>query len=253
MAAQIEEDLKRNRAAYEQKLRSDTGLSATDALTPELRAKLAEADAEAAAYLAKRKEDDAKYITERGVRVAFGYSGRGGQFRSSADPEFLRNVSNADGITMRGNVFGVLTASIVITMQNRPSETISLDVEGDDTDWVGSATMALSTALSERESRGVRFLRNSTLRTALVLLAWVWFIPTIESLLQKFSVDSLLAVPVAIVPATLVGLLYQRLTPPFLITGTGPSLVLEIVKAAISPVLAAIAGVLANRFIGGKP
>ncbi len=168
MAAQVEEELKRDRAAFEQKLRSGAGLAPAAPLPPPLQAQLAKADADAAAYLAKRKADDQKFITERGVRLTFGYSSRGGQFRSSADPEFLRNVSSADGITMRGNVFGLFTASVVITMQNRPSETISLDVEGDDTDWVGSATMALSTALSERESRGVRFLRNSTLRTAIV-------------------------------------------------------------------------------------
>jgi hypothetical protein len=253
MEEQSKEDLKRQRATYEQTLRSGAGLSSTAQLTPPLLAQLAKADADATASTANQVENNKKFISERGVKVTFGYSGRGGQFRSSADPEFLRNVSNADGITMRGNVFALLTASILVTMQNRPWEIVSLDVEGDDPDWVGSAAMHLNSMLSERESRGVRFLRNTTFRGLISVLAWIWFTPTIGRLLQKFSMEPLMAVPTAVLPAVLVGFLYQRLTPPFLITGVKPSLLLEIVKAAVSPVLGAIAGVLANRFIGGKP
>src|SRR2546428_6823790 len=109
---QVDKDFKEQRAEFERNLRTAVSLSTTAALKPQLQAQLKQADAAAAPNAAQRKEAEKKFITERLVKVVFGYAGKGGQFRSSQDPEFLKSIGTADGVTMRGNVLSPPNASI---------------------------------------------------------------------------------------------------------------------------------------------
>jgi hypothetical protein len=161
---------------------------------------------------------------------------------------------------MRGYVFGGgygSNSTIAVQIQNHPMEVVSLDVEGDDPDWVSSATTPLDTLLIRRESGVVKVLRNPWIQGAMSLAVWIAFIPPIEVLLRHWSLDSLFAIPLAIVPVALVSAGYRNVTKPLSMSGTEPSFLGEIAKAAILPAVAAVVSFLltlvANRLTHPRP
>jgi hypothetical protein len=142
---------------------------------------------------------------------------------------------------MQAFVVGPLRASIGVTLQNRPWEWLSLEVEGEDPDWVSSTELPLDALLSGRESRPVRFFRNVWTRSVLAVMVWGLFIPPMTSVLGRLSIDPLISVVAALLPVGAVSALYQRLTKPVIITSVAPSTWRELGRVVLS---AAVAGAI---------
>jgi hypothetical protein len=249
---EIDETLSRQREEARTALRTQAGLTAGAPDTPQILAQLATMDANTAPLRQAQRQGQERFIRDQASRSTFAYADELGQVNSSNDPESLRRIKKTDSINMRGYVLGTKSnASISVLIQNRPWETVSLDVEGEDPDWVSAATAPIHAQLSLRESRVVKVLRNEWLRNAIGVALWMAFIPPIEGVFRKYTSDTLFAVPIALVLAGIAVRAFQFFTKPLVITRREPNAWAEIGKAAISPAASAAATYLLNRFLSG--
>ena len=138
---------------------------------------------------------------------------------------------------MRGWVFASPTANISVTIQNQPWVAINLEVEGEDPDWVSSATAPLHATLTGRESRIVKFFRNNWVAGVFGILVWSMFIPPTAAIVEKFRMDRLFAIPLSILPLAVVNAIYGRLTKPVIITSSEPSGLREFGKVVFTAVV----------------
>ncbi len=188
--------LQDSRIQFEQNLRTRAGLPPGTALPPNLQTELANAVLRAEAYRDQRRSENEQLITQS-TKVSFGYVESTGHSLTSSSPVFLANITKQDGIFMRGWVLASPTANISVTIQNQPWVAISLEAEGEDPDWVSSAAAPLHAVLSARESRTVRFFRNIWVGGTFGVLVWSMFIPPIASMLDRFGMDRLVAIPLS--------------------------------------------------------
>jgi hypothetical protein len=237
--AQANEDLEaflaKSRTEFEQTLRAKGNLKPTDPLPTNLQVEMTEGEARATDFRQRRRKEIESLKTN--AFLVFGYTDKSGHLISSQSPDFLQDVTSADSISLRGYVSAKPTAAIAVTLQNRPWEGITLEIEGQDTDWVSSAAAPLHRLLSRRESRIVKFFRNVWVKTVVAVSVWALFIPPLSLLLRGLNVSELIAVPIALVPVGMVSLVYQRLTPPVMISSSAPSAWKELVRVAISAIV----------------
>ncbi len=220
-------------AQNERDIRGKFILPPSVSLSPAAQAERAQAILIAENYKIQRKQGNLDLV--RGAtRLTFGYTDRSGRRLTSKDPTFMEKATNPNGILMQGSVYSSPTATITLTLQNKPWEWLTLEVEGEDPDWVSSAATPLHQALTARESRVTKFFRNQWVKGIFALVIWGLFIPPIAVLLERLGIDRLIAVVVAVIPVGVVSNLYQFLTRPVLITSSAPSAWLEVGKVAIS-------------------
>jgi hypothetical protein len=165
---------------------------------------------------------------------------RSGHVISSQSPDFLADLSSADSISLGGRVFAKPTASIIVTLQNQPWEVVALEIEGQETNWVSSAAAPMHRLLSGRESKIVKFFRNAWVKAVVGVAVWALFVPPLALVLRRFNFGQLIAVPIALLPVGIVNAVYQRLTPPVIITKTAPSTWAELLRVAVSAVVAGL-------------
>ncbi len=231
---------------FEAGLRAKAGLLPAAPLPSNLQTELAQAIVSAKGYDEQRKRENAELI-KAGTLLTFAYTDRRGARLSSMSPDFLQRASRAESIIVQGNVVGPPRASILMTLQNRPWEWLSLEVEGADPDWVSSAAMPLHAFLSEHVSKIVRVLRNKWTKALFALAVWALFIPPIALAFQRVGVDRLIAVVAALVPLAAVNALYEWFTRPLIITSAAPSAWLELGRAAISAAAAVVIRIILEQ------
>jgi hypothetical protein len=236
---ELEAFLAKSRTEFEQTLRAKASLKPPDPLPANLQAELTQAIARAEDYRRQRRTENEQSVRAN-ISLIFGYTDRSGHLISSQSPDFLQNLTSADSISLRGYAFAKPTASIAVTLQNRPWEVVALEIEGQDTDWVSSATAPLHRLLSSHESKIVKFFRNAWVKGVVGVSVWALFVPPLASLFRGFNLGQLIAVPVALLPTGVVNAVYQRLTPPVLIASSAPSTWRELVRVAVSAVVAGL-------------